>query len=162
MNSEERIQFVIADHNEICSTIQLYNRFCSKLFFSFISIFAASRFTLTFIFKTNYRYIVWTCALALLALLTWSFTLFVTFMLSSETKSVHSSLYLISHLQWQLQEDRLNLKLKLQSTFERTIERKRIVGFSVLDIFTISFFWLWLDNPYILSISYVCLQLLML
>jgi hypothetical protein len=56
----------------------------------------------------------------------------------------------------------LNLKLKLQSTFERTIERKRIVGFSVLDIFTISFFWLWLDNPYILSISYVCLQLLML
>jgi hypothetical protein len=43
-------------------------------------------------------------------------------------------------MQWEIDNEQLDLKIKLQSVFERTIERKKIIGFSVSNLFTINFF----------------------
>jgi len=134
-----RIKKLISNHNQICLMIKYYNIFCSRYYFiAFLSLFPITLIQFVSLFATNS--IVFTFLIFNLLLISWLFIFFISFMSARVSKAIHSSYKSMSKIQWHLNTNKLRLKIKLESTFERAIDRKRIIGFSALDIFTINYF----------------------
>ncbi len=138
-NNGQKLKSLISSHNQICLTVKYYNQFCSRYYFiAFITFIPIS--LLMTISAITVKSFIWSIIFIHVSILNWSFIFFISFMSARVTKSAHSSYKILSELQWHLNQDQLDFKIKLESTFERTIERKRIIGFSVLDLFTLNFF----------------------
>jgi hypothetical protein len=139
MNHERKLDNLISSHNQICSTIKYYNQFCSKYYFiAFISVIPLSLIIVITIMSNDSIFL--NFLFCNFCILSWLFIFFISFMSARVTKAIHSSHEALAQLQWHLNVDLLHLKIKLESTFERTIEKNRIIGFSVLDLFTLNFF----------------------
>src|SRR5581483_10878658 len=81
----------------------------------------------------------WFVVFSLCILSCWSFVFYVTFIMASLTKELHSMDKTLAKLQWQLSEDQIRLKVKLLSFYERMTSKRMLIGFSASNIFVINF-----------------------
>jgi len=69
----------------------------------------------------------------------WSLIFFVTFLTATLTKNVTKSKEEICKFQWKMKVNQLRLKIKLQTLYERISSTKKLIGFSVLDLFVMNY-----------------------
>ncbi len=136
---KNKLKLLLSFHDCLCSKIKEYNHYCSKFYFiNFIIFIPITILLLIILFKlSNF---IWFFILFYVLTLAWTMIFFISYESARLNKSVHASSKIISQIQWHLKKP-ISLKIKLLSTFERINEKKRIIGFSVLDLFVMNFYY---------------------
>jgi len=136
MNSNKVFK-ILSGHDHICSTIYDLNRFCSKFYFiNFVTLIPCTIFIIPLIPLMEPAWIL----VVLLALVScWSFIFFVTFLTATLTKNVTKSKAEIYKFQWKMKGNRVELKMKLLSLYERISSSRKLIGFSVLNLFVMNY-----------------------